>query len=93
MKKYLIYYTKVLDTETASLKRNSYITAILLLTSKKTGSSLYCLESAGKNFDGGHLTRTHKGAGHSVESKASHSAWIIKCHLTHSPLQMPYGAV
>ena len=34
-----------------------------------------------KNFDGGHLTRTHKAVGHSVKSKASHSAWTIKCHL------------
>ena len=35
-----------------------------------------------KNFDGGHLPRTQKAAGPSVESKAKHSAWIIKCHLT-----------
>ena len=35
-----------------------------------------------KNFDGGHLTRTNKAAGPSVESMASQAAWIIKCHLT-----------
>ena len=28
-----------------------------------------------KNFDDGHLTRIHKGAGHSGESKASHSSF------------------
>ena len=57
---------------------NATVPLISKKKKKKTGSCFYCSKNEPKKLSGGHLTRTQKAAGPSVESMRNHPVWIVK---------------